>query len=505
MLTTEKIHSIAPSSSVLEEAESITTEIFSVGKKDSFYWGQYKGSEVKPYTPMFNAANLTYTCSCTAAKRGGICKHVLGLMLRSIQTPEDFLLSIDAPPWAENWVKKQIQKLQELLENQDSNQEDKPTIGLARIRSAKSKEAQKREKQMSEGIELLKSYLNDVLNEGTTIAFKWTDKRKQSLIESLNASKMPELAYLIEEELERSPAETIAKSTILCNLWQKRDTLSPEVQEFLLNRLGSYLKKEDVQKYRDIVKDRWLCVGYYKEYRQKPTAINNHYWFLIGQNTGEWNYITHTEVVEAKINTEIAPNLAKGEIYEGSIAYYPGSQRGILLPDWRMSENQTQFNLAAPVTFHYPDKTINELPLFCFLRTASQSYIQKIDKEFYVQVQSKMYPCNSNLQQLYNKQGKEGITLIYLQLYPHSIIPLCGILKDGHFILIESKINSALKGQAKVSETLRKRLEVGKKLGNIELPGANNTGLEPIQQWTRAFLAYNYSLEPSTLPLEKKS
>ncbi|MCS7027547.1 MAG: SWIM zinc finger domain-containing protein [Bacteroidia bacterium] len=491
MLTNEKIQSLAASSDILLEAQSISTNFFNTGTKEYFYWGEYQGSGANPYTIIFDASVLAYSCSCPASKRQKICKHVLGLMIKALQKPEEFLPD-EPPTWAEKWIKKHIQ------DKYVTNEVQKPVIGLARIRGAKSKEAQRRESQMTEGLELLKSYLNNVLDEGTTLAFTWDYQSKLSLVNSLNAAKMPELAHLIDQELKNNPAETIAKSAILWNLWQKRDILSPEFQEILLNALGSYLKKEQVQQYGDIVKDRWLCVGYYADKRTKPTIMLIHHWILIGQNTGQWTYVVDTEVFVAKLtgsNKQTVLNLEKGQLYEGSIAYYPGLQKGILLSDWRECQDESEFSLTRPVTAHHLDESISKLPLFFSLHVKSPVYLKKVSATLYhIQAQNKVYVFEGNLENLWATQGKEGITLIYLQIYPHSIIPLGGILHNNTYILLETDINKSLRKQAKLSETLKKHLEAGKKLGPIQVPGLDNTGLEPIQQWARAFLVYNYIL-----------
>lgn len=495
MLTEETIQSISPSPKNFTDGKALQKDLFETGKKEHLFWGKCQGSGANPYTVMFNVNTLSFKCSCPIGNRGILCKHTLGLMIKSIQQTDDFVES-EPPTWAESWVKKQLEKKEKAEQTATAQTDEKVKTGLERIRDAKSKTSKNREKQMSEGIDLLNSYLNDILNEGTLIASTWGNERKDTLIESLNSAKMPALAYMIEENLDNNPAETIAKAAILSNLWQKRDTLSKEVQEFLLGALGSYIKKEEVVQLKDIVKDTWLCVAYYSEYRYKPTRMTLHHWFLVGKTTGQWTRIMHTEVYAAYGSTEPKPNIQVGKIYQGSIAYFPASQRGILLHDWQIVKEQDNFILQQDITPHYQDKTITELPLFFYLKSAKEVLIQRIEKETYrIQIQNQVYECEQNIQSLWISQGEKGITLVYAQIYPHNIIILGGILENGFFIPVSTDLERAMDSQYIVSELLKKRLEVGKKMGDIQLEGLDNKGLQPIQQWARTFFWYNYGVE----------
>lgn len=501
MLSEETIQSIAPSSKNFSDGKALQKDLLEMGKKEHVFWGKCKGSGKDPYIVMFNENTLGYKCSCPVGNRGIVCKHVLGLMIKSVHQAEIFTES-EPPTWAENWVKKQLEK-KEKVETKSEKVEETVKIGLARIREGKSKTTKNREKQMNEGIELLDSYLNDVLNEGTLIASTWTDERKNVLIESLNAAKMPALAYMIEENLDNNPAETLTKAAILSNLWKKRENLTIQLQEFLLGALGSYIKKEEVIQLNDILKDTWLCVGYYNEYRYKPTRMTLHHWFLIGKHTGQWTRIMHTEVYAAYGGAEPKPNIQIGRIYEGSIAYFPASQRGVLLHNWQVSQTQDKFTLQKNIEPHYQDKTITELPLFFTIKSHQEAYIQKIQENIYrVNVQNQVYECKYDLSNLWLSQGQNGFTLIYAQKYPHAITVLGGILENGVFIPVNVDIEHALDRQPEIPDVLKKRLEVGKKMGNIQLEGLDNQGLQPLQQWARTFLWYNYGIEKN-YPFEK--
>jgi len=496
MLTEETIQSISPSPKNFSDGKALQKDLFETGKKEHLFWGKCQGSGANPYLVMFNVNSLSYKCSCPVGNRGTICKHVLGLMIKSVNSAESFADS-EPPAWAEAWVKKQLDKKEKVEQIANSTQTDeKVKIGLERIREGKSKTTKNREKQMSEGIDLLNSYLNDILNEGTLIASTWSSERKDVLIESLNSAKMPALAYMIEENLDSNPAETIAKSAVLSNLWQKRDTLSVEVQEFLLGALGSYIKKEEVIQLKDVVKDTWLCVAYYNEYRYKPSRMTLHHWFLVGKNTGQWTRIMHTEVYAAYGNSDPKPNIQIGKVYEGSIAYFPASQRGILLQDWQIGKEQNNFILQKEIVPHYQEKTITELPLFFTLKSCKETYIQKIDADTYrILIENNVYECKDNLQSLWIAQGEKGLTLIYAQTYPHKIMVLGGILENGIFIPNSIDIERNMDSQYAIPDVLKKRLEVGKKMGDIQLEGLNNKDLQPVQQWARTFLWYNYGKE----------
>lgn len=496
MLTEETVQSISPSPKNFTDGKALQKDLFETGKKENLFWGKCQGSAAKPYTVMFNANTLSYKCSCPVGNRGIVCKHTLGLMIKSINQPDVFAES-EPPEWAEAWVKKQLEKKEKAEQAVTAQTDEKVKTGLERIRDAKSKTTKNREKQMSEGIDLLNSYLNDILNEGKLIADTWSSERKDVLIESLNSAKMPALAYMIEENLENNPAETIAKAAVLSNLWQKRDTLSPEVQEFLLGALGSYIKKEEVIQLKDIVKDTWLCVAYYNEYRYKPSRMTLHHWFLVGKTTGQWTRVMHTEVYAAYGSNEPKPNIQIGKTYQGSIAYFPASQRGILLHDWQSSTNeQNYFIPEQDIVPHYSDKLITDLPLFFNIKSAKEAFIQKTEKENYrIQIQNKVYECTQDLQALWIAQSEKGVTLVYAQRYPHKIIVLGGILENGLFVSVPTDLERAMDNQYVIPELLKKRLEVGKKMGDIQLEGLDNKGLQPVQQWARTFLWYNYGVE----------
>lgn len=497
MLTEEAIQSISPSPKNFTDGKALQKDLFETGKKEHLFWGKCQGSGANPYLVMFNANSLSYKCSCPVGNRGIVCKHTLGLMIKSIQQSDVFSES-EPPVWAETWVKKQLEKKEKTEQLTSTAQADeKVKIGLERIRDAKSKATKNREKQMNEGIDLLNSYLNDILNEGTLIAATWSSERKDVLIDSLNSAKMPALAYMVEENLDTNAGETLAKSAVLSNLWQKRDTLPVEVQEFLLGALGSYIKKEEVLQLKDIVKDTWLCVSYYNEYRYKPSRMTLHHWFLVGKTTGQWTRIMHTEVYAAYGSNDPKPNIQTGKAYEGSIAYFPASQRGIILHDWHLSKEQDKFILQKDVVPHYQDKTITELPLFFTLKSAREAFIQKTQKETYhIQIHNnQVYTCNQNLEPLWIAQTEKGIMLIYAQTYPHNIMVLGGILENGIFIPVSTDIERTMDNQYALPDMLKKRLEVGKKMGDIQLEGLDNKGLQPVQQWARTFLWYNYGIE----------
>ena len=102
-LTLEQVAEMAPDSASAAAGKKLmgVKHWPELGRSTEALWGKCQGSAV--YQVKVDLSNLGYHCSCPSRKFP--CKHVLGLLMLTAQSPEA-VTEQTAPDWVDDWLTK---------------------------------------------------------------------------------------------------------------------------------------------------------------------------------------------------------------------------------------------------------------------------------------------------------------------------------------------------------------------------------------------------------------
>ncbi|HET7640167.1 MAG TPA: SWIM zinc finger family protein, partial [Ktedonobacteraceae bacterium] len=101
----DQVLALAPDSSAASAGKKLaqTKHWKSMGQSTEALWGECQGSGKDPYQVRVDLANLAIACSCPSRKLP--CKHALGLLLITVDTPK-VVPTKEPPEWVSSWLAK---------------------------------------------------------------------------------------------------------------------------------------------------------------------------------------------------------------------------------------------------------------------------------------------------------------------------------------------------------------------------------------------------------------
>lgn len=181
-LNTQSVLALAPDASSAAAGRKNSAAKFwkNLGRSDVAIWGECLGSAL--YQVKIDQRQFAFNCTCPSRKLP--CKHVLGLLLLTCETPDAVPLS-SPPEWVTTWLdkrdataKKKEEKsaAQASLATETNNPDDSNEIDAshspttidktAAKATAKAKRSAKRDAAVLVGIEQLDLFLSDLVRQG---------------------------------------------------------------------------------------------------------------------------------------------------------------------------------------------------------------------------------------------------------------------------------------------------------------------------------------------------
>jgi hypothetical protein len=324
---------MAPDSSALTAGRKLANvkQWKLLGRSAQALWGECQGSAL--YQVRIDLSTLTTRCSCPSRKLP--CKHSLGLLLLAAASP-DKIVEGEAPEWVSTWLAQRAasQKARE-TKAADKDKETKPSdrAGTS-LAGARQKNAQKRLAQVTQGIEQLDLWLNDLMRHGlASLETQSSHFWEQQAAQMINA-QAPGLATRLRGLAaipNASPDWTekllvqLGKLALLTEAFHHIDKLDLNLQEEVRQLIGWTVKEQDVLATGKQVHDDWLFLG------QRTVELDH------GRSQRTWLLGVQSQqpalLIQFAMNgAAFAESYPVGKLLSATLAYWPGaaSQRALI-------------------------------------------------------------------------------------------------------------------------------------------------------------------------------
>jgi hypothetical protein len=317
-LTADRIRLLAPDPGCFAAGQKIagTAAWQNLGRSADAVWGEYSGSAL--YQVRVDLRDVATKCSCPS--RRFPCKHGVGLMLLAAQRPEA-LPELEAPAWVEAWLTKR-----------NAGAEGRPAPRPEQVRDAKkpaqqAKRAEKRLALVSQGIDGLDLWLQDLVRNGLAglelRQSSFWEQQAGRLVDCQApgmAARVRRLAY-IPGSSPQWPEQILAAMgslALLTEAYRRIDTLDPPLQADVRSQIGWTMKEEEVTAHGDVVTDRWLVLGQWVE---EDERLRTQRTWLFGAQSGRPALVLQFSVLGAPFGVRFIP----GVTVEATLAYWPSA------------------------------------------------------------------------------------------------------------------------------------------------------------------------------------
>ena len=244
--TVEQVLGLAPDAWAARAARDLALprkwRVASSNQEQTAVWGEYQGSAAQPYATGVDLAGPGFTCSCPSRKSP--CKHALGLMLLAASSDAQVPTG-DPPAWFAEWLLAKRRR-----------PESSPTPADAeQAIEAQQRRASRREERISDGVEDLDRWLQDLVRAGLADAAT----RPWSTFEQMSArlvdAQAPGLARFVRQ-LGGLPHTTsnwpermlidVGQLELLLEAWRRRARLDASQQAEVRALVGINESREAV-------------------------------------------------------------------------------------------------------------------------------------------------------------------------------------------------------------------------------------------------------------------
>jgi len=339
-LTTEQVLTMAPDTSSASAGKKLGNAQHwkNTGQSPAALWGECQGSAL--YQVRIDLSSLVLQCSCPSRKQP--CKHGLGLLLLATTSPSD-VPETDPPDWIVSWVAKRAAASQR-------KETVKPTS--APPSAAQVKTAEKRMAQVTQGIERLDLWLNDLIRNGlgsveTRPAKFWEEQAKQMVDAQAPgiASSIRRIATIpnASPDWPERLLGQLGQLTLLSQAFHHLNQLAAPLQDDVRQLIGWTLKEDEVTQRGEHVSDNWLFLGQSVENGER--TLTQRTW-LFGETTHRCAQVLQFALPGASFET----SYPLGIWQRADLVFWPGSY-----PQRAMIENR--HDKALPITDSLPGAT----------------------------------------------------------------------------------------------------------------------------------------------------
>jgi hypothetical protein len=314
-ITTDQVVALAPDASSIKAGKKLgeSKHWKNLGQSPEALWGECQGSAL--YQVRVECSTLTIQCSCPSRKQP--CKHGLGLLFLAISSAEA-VPEIEPPEWIVSWLAKRaaVNKRKETLQSKSSEESS----------ATQAKTIEKRKAQVSQGIEQLDRWLNDLIRNGLgsleTQPFTFWEQQARQMVDA----KAPGLASRIRtmgtipNASPNWPEKLLAhcgQLALLTQAYKRIDQLEPALQEDVRQYIGWSLKEEEVLARGERVSDEWFFMGQLVEEIERGLAQRT---WLLGSATRKPAMILQFSIAGAGFPTVYPSGIRQ----RADLVYWPG-------------------------------------------------------------------------------------------------------------------------------------------------------------------------------------
>ena len=319
-LNTDQIVALAPDAASIKAGRGLVkpSKWPTLGQSEDMLWGECQGSGSTPYQVSVDLKALV--CKCTCPSRKFPCKHGLGLLLLTAESPATVKMG-EPPPWAAHWLatrREKAEKKAAAITEKKSAPVDAETVAQ---RNAK------RLKQMREGGVELALWLVDQVRHGLANWPQQSPAYFASVAARMVDAKAPGLANEILRLNEMIPSGNgwlqrvlgqLGRLHLLTEGLSRFETLPAPAQADLRTWLGWPLREEELLPDAPRRTDDWAIVG--QVFTERDRLWERRTW-LIGQQYAQ--PVMLLDFMHGQRNFPVP--LAVGTQVKTTLAFYPGA------------------------------------------------------------------------------------------------------------------------------------------------------------------------------------
>jgi hypothetical protein len=317
-LTVEQINALAPDASAAAAGKKLAEKKHwpTLGQSAVAIWGECQGSAL--YQVKVDLSAFAYNCTCPSRKLP--CKHVLGLLLLTARIAGD-VKAAEAPEWVVAWLDKRAATAKK-KEEKKQDAAAKPVD-----EAAQAKRAEKRQANVSDGVEQLDLWLGDLVRGGLAgLEMKppsyWEDQSRR-LIDAQAKGLATRLKRI--GEIPGSGADwpskvlgELGRLSLLTHAFRGLEHLDAGLQSDVRQLVGWTIDKDELAAQGEKVADEWLVLGQTLEDEDR-LKVQRHW--LLGRTSRRTALVLQFAVAGQPFPESIPPATA----FEGDLIYYPSA------------------------------------------------------------------------------------------------------------------------------------------------------------------------------------
>jgi len=317
-LTLEQVLEMAPDSASAAAGKTLAAakNWAELGRSSAGLWGKCQGSSV--YQVRVDLVDLGYNCSCPSRKFP--CKHVLALLILSVQSPTAVAL-VEAPAWVDEW----LQKRRARAEKQAAPNAD-PGPGPA-DEKARQRRTEQRSKLVRDGLARLDLWMQDLVRTGLAdVAVKpasfWEEQAKR-LVDAQApglAARVARLAFLPRSSVDWATRllGELGRIKLLLHAYDRVDGLDPALLSEVRQLIGWNVSQDELERDGQRLDDTWVVAGQWVDDQERVVAKRS---WVVGRQTGRVGLI-----LEFSAAGQPFPDvIVAGTEQRGTLVFYPGA------------------------------------------------------------------------------------------------------------------------------------------------------------------------------------
>jgi hypothetical protein len=406
-------------------------------------WGEIKGSGSKPYLTQIDLQNIAFKCSCPSRKFP--CKHGLGLMLLSHNSPRSILSGKEEPSWVSDWMDKRVAK--------SVKSESDEVIEQVVDEKGREKREVDRLKAVEAGINELDLVLNDLVRHGLMHLNGLTDDFFSNLSKRMVDAKATGLANRIEalnewkyaisqKEIQNRFVQQLAELNFMVRSFQNRQNLDEIALESLKVSMGWNQSSKSLIDDRafETVKDQWLIAGQQLRERENMKIQTT---YLLGKNTEKKAQLLQFSVnnqamqwmlpVEKELEAglvffpHLIPFRAAIRVQNGTKVCNASDYFG--LPDFETAWNEHSSNLQLFPLHTETVVVVEEVKI----GQVENRFVAIDSKQQYMWLDEEIFPISKQIDWLAKTEGKACKTILLIRF--NRVVPLGIFVSSNYYCL----------------------------------------------------------------------
>ncbi len=339
MITTDQVTALAPDAKSFKAGKALATVMQwpLLGRDAQTLWGEVLGSGKNPYQTQVILGGFATKCSCPSRKFP--CKHALALMFLAADDLSR-LPEAEPPDWVKAWRASRTERAEKASAKKKASKKG-PKDGVAA-----AKRVARREARVEEGLDILETYLLDLIRDGLTQERATDPASWEALGKRLVDCQAPGLAGYVrrlgelphqETDWEHRMVHELGALHLLIETYRKRTKLSPDLRAEVEQQVGWPVDQDAVRASAPVT-DTWFVAQ--RTLREVERLLTSSTW-LYGRETGRWALLLNFAALPAR---PMDPWPIGSEV-RTSLTFFPG-----LAPDRALAvDAQSATTLAASI------------------------------------------------------------------------------------------------------------------------------------------------------------